>query len=62
MEFFRLPNKRLQKHVSRGWRAVGVVQHGVEGPGEVVGPGAAGLTLGQGNQTGQEQEEEQEEV
>ena len=30
---------------SGGWWAVGVAQHGVEGAGEVVGSGAAGLAV-----------------
>lgn len=47
---------------SGGRRAVGVVQHGVEGPGEVVGQGAARLAVRQRNQAGQQQEEQQQQL
>lgn len=38
------------------------MQHGVEGPGEVIGKGAAGVTFRHWNQAGQEQEEQQQEL
>lgn len=47
---------------SGGRGAVGVVQHGVKRPGEVVGPSAAGVALRHGEQVGEQQEEQQEEV
>lgn len=47
-----------QVHLLGWWWAVGVAQHWVEGPGEVVGRGTAGVALRQGNQTGEEQEEQ----
>lgn len=43
-------------------RSVGVVQHGVEGAGEVVGVVAAVVLLRHGHQAGQADEEEEEEV
>lgn len=38
------------------------MQHGVEGPGEVIGKGAAGVTFRHWNHAGQEQEEQQQEL
>lgn len=44
-----------------GW-PVGVPQHGVKGPGEVVGLRAAVVLLGGGQQAGQEQQQEQQQL
>lgn len=38
------------------------MQHGVEGPGKVVGHSAAGVAVRQRNQAGEEQEEQQQEL
>lgn len=43
-------------------RAIGVAQHGVEGAGEVVGEGTAVIVLGRGNQAGQRQQQQEEQV
>ena len=48
--------------VSGGRGPVGVVQHGVEGAGEVVADAAAGVALGERDETGQQQEQQQEHV
>lgn len=45
-----------------GGGPVGVPQHGVEGPGEVVGLSAAIVLFRRGQQTGQQQEQEQEQL
>lgn len=47
---------------SRGRRAVGVAQHGVEGAGEVVGEGAAVVLLGQRHQAGEDEQHEEEQL
>lgn len=47
---------------SCGRRPVGVAQHGVEGAGEVVGERAAVILLGQRNQAGQDQQQQEEDV
>lgn len=41
---------------------VGVPQHGVEGPGKVVGLSAAVVLFGGGQQAGQEQQQEQQQL
>lgn len=47
---------------SYGWRPVGVAQHRMEGAGEVVGMVAAVVLLRHGNETGQADEEQQEQL
>lgn len=62
----RQPRRRISPGsgaaVSRGRRAVGVAQHGVEGAGEVVGQRAAVVVLGQRHQAGQNQQHQEEQV
>lgn len=50
------------RQCSRGRRAVGVAQHRVEGPGEVVGQSAAVVFFRKRDQTGQNQQDQEQQV
>lgn len=45
-----------------GWWPIGVPQHGVEGPGEVVGLSAAVVLFGGGQQACQEQQQQEQQL
>ena len=46
----------------RGGRPVGIPQHGVEGPGKVIGLSAAVVLHGGGQQAGQEQQQQKQQL